>query len=599
MHDRRHPALAIAFLLLACGGLPACANLAPDDRAPHERTLQRWEEMRFGMFVHWGPVAQAGTEIGWSRGKQVRREEYDALYRTFDPTEFDAREWARIAREAGMKYLVLTAKHHDGFCLWDSALTDYDVMNSPFGRDVIAELAEACAAEGIELGLYYSILDWYQPDYNTAGSQGGPGYALAMGDEADLDRYQEYLHGQLRELSERYGPLLTVWFDGEWEEPWTLERGVRLFQFCRELDPAMLVNNRVGRDRQGMAGTTAQDADNPGDYDTPEQRVGAFQADRPWETCMTICRQWAWKPNDQLKSFDECIRTLVRTAGGDGNLLFNVGPMPDGRIEPRQVERLREMGTWLREHGESIYDTRGGPFLPDTWGVSTHRGRTVYVHVFDLEGEELRLAGIEPRIVSAEIPHHGELPFTQTDELITVTIPASFRDEVDTIVELKLDAPVAGPAKRPSSPSPFDLGLHGEWLSEHARYDLSSRVEKWSQYAEHLLTADDYPGDWAFHTARERNPSITIDLGRVDTIRGLEILNRRHDLQERAAGLTLHLSADGETWHEAWRADSVQNQWHAILETPMPARYIKLSLPGDEERYLHLFRVRVFGDRGD
>ena len=445
----RTAALALGGILLSLGAAVAQEREARPD--PIEASLERWRAMRFGMFIHWGPVSLKGTEIGWSRGAQVPREEYDALYESFDPQQFDAGQWARIAREAGMKYVILTAKHHDGFCLWDTQQTDYDVMASPFGRDVVGELSAACREEGLAFGTYYSILDWYQPDYNTVGSHGGPGFELPPGLEPDMDRYQAYVHSQILELSRSYGPLITFWFDGEWEEPWSPERGQRLFGFCRRLDPAALVNNRVGKGREGMAGTTAQTAANPGDYDTPEQRIGAFEDRRPWETCMTICRQWAWKPEDELKSLEQCVHTLVRTSGGDGNLLLNVGPMPDGRIEARQVQRLKELGEWLSANGESIHGTRGGPFRPGDWGASTHREDRVFVHVLAWEGDRVSLPGLDRAVLSASLlAGGGEVGFEQTEEGIALSLEAARQDPVDTVVVLGLDAPVgdAGPVDR-------------------------------------------------------------------------------------------------------------------------------------------------------
>ena len=409
------------------------------DPGPDPESLAQWQSWRYGMFIHWGPVSLKGTEIGWSRGKQVPREEYDQLCKQFNPVAFDAREWVRIAQDAGMRYMVITSKHHDGFCIWHSALTDYDMTATPFQRDILKELSAACKEAGMPFGTYYSILDWYQPDYNTEGLQGGPGYALPEGVAPSMDRYQEYLHGQLREIVTQYGPLHSMWFDGEWEKPWTVERGWRLLRFCRELDPKMLVNNRVGGGRRGMAGIT-QAGFAPGDYDTPEQQVGAFNTGRPWETCMTICRQWAWKPDDNLKSLKECIRILVQTAGGDGNLLLNVGPMPDGRIEPRQVERLREIGAWLKANGESIYGTRGGPFRPGKWGVSTHNGKKVYVHVLDWDGEQVELPPLEHQITSATLMNGTEVAFQQTAEKVKLTLEKSRHDAIDTIIILTIPA---------------------------------------------------------------------------------------------------------------------------------------------------------------
>ena len=311
-------------------------------------------------------------------------------------------------------------------------------MATPFKRDILEELSGACKAAGLPFGTYHSILDWYQPDYNVEGLQGGPGYSLPAGVSPSMDRYQEYMEGQLREIVTRYGPLHSMWFDGEWEKPWTAERGNRLLQFCRGLDPKMLVNNRVGGGRHGMEGTT-KEGFAPGDYDTPEQQVGAFNIERPWETCMTICQQWAWKPDDTLKSLKECVQTLVRTAGGDGNLLFNVGPMPDGRIEPRQVGRLREIGEWLKVNGESIYGTRGGPFKPGKWGVSTHKGDKIYVHVLEWSGNKIELPAIGQKVVSAILMDGTEVGIELTQDGISLTLDKSRPDAPDTIIVLTID----------------------------------------------------------------------------------------------------------------------------------------------------------------
>jgi alpha-L-fucosidase len=258
-----------------------------------------------------------------------------------------------------------------------------------------------------------------------------------------MDRYNAYLKGQLAELIGNYGPLGILWFDGEWESPWNPDRAVDLYRHCRQLQPSLIINNRVGKGRQDMAGTTAAGAF-AGDYDTPEQRVGKFQIDRPWESCITICQQWAWKPNDPMKSLKECLQTLVTCAGGDGNLLLNVGPMPDGRIEPRQVERLEEMGRWLRRYGKTVYATRGGPFKPGPWGVSTHRERSVYVHVLDWHDQEaVRLPALEKRVLRATALTGGKVVCVQSDQSIELRVPAESRSSIDTVIQLQLDGPAS------------------------------------------------------------------------------------------------------------------------------------------------------------
>lgn len=401
--------------------------------------LEWWKEARYGMFIHWGPVSLKGTEIGWSRGREVPVEEYDQLYKNFNPEKFSAHEWVQTAKDAGMKYIVLTAKHHDGFCLWDTETTEYNIMNSPFGRDVVKELADECKKQGIIFCTYYSILDWYHPDYNNFDTQGGPGFNLPSGEEADMNRYNKYLKTHMNELIQNYGPLGIMWYDGEWEDPWTHEMGLELYDYVRNLQDNIIINNRVDKGRKGMEGVTLSDKTYAGDFDTPEQEVGKFQMDRPWETCMTICTQWAWKPNDKLKSFEECIRILVETVGGDGNLLLNVGPMPDGRIEARQVDRLKEIGNWLEQNGESIYGTRGGPFKPAKWGVSTSKGNKIYLHILKIEGKKLKLPDLDKKVLKCYVLHGDDIDFSQTNNELSIPLTDLNKDKVDNIIVLELE----------------------------------------------------------------------------------------------------------------------------------------------------------------
>ncbi len=388
---RRLVPLALASMLLRPSNLAAAAPQT-------DHRLDWWRQARFGMFIHWGPVSLKGTEIGWSRGAQVPTAEYDQLYTKFNPTKFDADAWVKIAKDAGMKYIVLTTKHHDGFCLWDTKYPDFNIMHTPFHRDVVGELSAACKRQGVVFCTYHSICDWHNPDY-PLGSPGGK----SKKPSPNMDRYNQYLKSQLAELIKNYGPLGILWFDGEWEAPWTYERGVDLYRYCRGLQDSIIINNRVGKGREGMAGTTKGGEPQPGDYDTPEQQIGAFNNQRPWETCMTICQQWAWKPNDRLKSLQECLQTLIRCVGGDGNLLLNVGPMPTGEIEPRQVERLQEIGQWLDKYGESIYGTRGGPFKPGKWGASTRKKDVIFLQVFQWPNGPLELPAIHRKVVEARV----------------------------------------------------------------------------------------------------------------------------------------------------------------------------------------------------
>jgi alpha-L-fucosidase len=423
--------LALLFASSIALPRPVAAADAGAPTPPNAQRLEEWRAMRFGMFVHWGPVSLKGTEIGWSRGAQIPVEEYDQLYTRFNPVKFNADAWATAAREAGMKYLVFTTKHHDGFCMWDTRQTDHNIMRSPFGRDVVKELAAACRRQGIAFGTYHSTCDWHHPDFPLTS----PGGSVRR-TTSDLDRYEAYLHAQVKELITGYGPLLLMWFDVPQE--FDQARGLKLEQWTRSLQPDIIINNRSG----------AQ-----GDYDTPEQRVGGYQDQRPWETCMTIANQWAWKPDDPMKSLAECLQTLVRCAGGDGNLLFNVGPTPEGLIEPAQVARLKEMGAWLAKHGESVYGTRGGPWKPTKDWASTRKGKTVYLHVFRWVGDTVSLPNLPGRLMSSSLMDGGMPHVAQTGDRILVTVLPWDRREIDTVVKLEFAEPVMAMAAVASAPA--------------------------------------------------------------------------------------------------------------------------------------------------
>lgn len=421
-----------------------------DDPGAPKAAIERWKDLRFGMFIHWGPVSIVGTEIGWSRDGERRGrtggrpgtvpvEVYDNLYRMFNPVKFNPDEWVQLAKDAGMKYLMFTTKHHDGFCEFDSKLTDYKITSpkSPFRKDIVRLLSDACRRGGIDWGVYYSQPDFHHPDYRN-----GEAHA----------KYIEYLHGQVRELLTNYGPTHMWFFDGlggkagDWDAP-------RMLRMMRQLQPDLVINNRAGL---------------PADYDTPEQRIGMFQNDRPWETCATVGTQWAYKPEDKLRSIEECLRGLVCCAIGDGNFLFNIGPRPDGLMEESHAARLREMGAFLKQYGESIYATRGGPFVaPDEkkrpevtrgfvlaegkwWGGSTHKGNTIYLHILRWPSDTIALPAIPRKIVRHALLSGGAATVKQTASGISVAVPAERRHAVDTIVKLELDGPAgAVPVLRP------------------------------------------------------------------------------------------------------------------------------------------------------
>jgi len=463
------------------------AAVEKDPLSPDPDAIKRWQDMRFGMFIHWGPVSLTGHEIGWSRGRETPVDEYDQLYKKFNPTEFNADQWVRVAKEAGMKYLVLTTKHHDGFCLWDTQQTDYNIMHSPFGRDVVKELSAACKKHGIAFGTYYSTCDWHHPDFPYTSRRGD------RKEQYNLDRYTDYLKAQVKELITNYGPLVTLWYDVP--QAFDAARGTGVISHTRSLQPDILINNRTGAD---------------GDYDTPEQRVGAFKRQRPWETCMTLCRQWAWRPNDDMKTLKECIQTLLQTAGGDGNLLFNVGPMPDGRIEPRQVERLREMGRWLKIYGDTIYGTRGGPYMPGKWGSSTCKDDKIYLFVMNWPSEgPLSLPALPMKITKSIVRTGGSVNLTPAAEVIELDGAARDQNPIVTVIELTVDGKA------------FDIEPIPTFKSESVAFGKpakSSNVYRQRpDYGPAMAFDDNSQTRWATDTGTT-SAWLEVDLGRAMTI---------------------------------------------------------------------------------
>jgi alpha-L-fucosidase len=437
----------IAGGTLAHAAEPSQTPPINETRKQRAARMQWWREARFGMFIHWGPVSLKETEISWSRANSNPRcpnqgpipvEEYDSLYQQFNPTKFDARAWVALAQAAGMKYMVLTAKHCDGFLLWDSKVDEYNIMHTPFQRDVCGELVRAACEADMRIGWYFSPMDWRDPDFRTERNA------------AFLQRMQ----GELCELLTNYGPIDMLWFDHDGGE--AMYDQAKTYGLVKKLQPHIVVNNRldlsVGDNNRQILSPFA-------DYTTPEQVVGGYDDQTPWESCMTVSRrsQWSWGgPKDGVKSFETCLNMLISCAGGDGNLLLNVGPTPTGEIAPEQEDILRKMGAWLAKYGESIYGTRGGPFKPGWFGASTRKDRTIYVHVRRWPENGLILPGIPAKIVSSFVLTGGQVTVKQSDDAVEIRVPATDHQPLDTIVALELDrrawdiAPVEAPVERPS-----------------------------------------------------------------------------------------------------------------------------------------------------
>jgi alpha-L-fucosidase len=539
---------------VSCGGKPKPAigesGWPPADPA----AVERWRDMRFGMFIHWGPVSLTGNEIGWSRGRQTPVEVYDNLYKQFNPVEFDAGQWAGLAKAAGMKYVVLTTKHHDGFCLWDTKQTDYNIMHTPFGRDVVKELAEACKKQGLAFGAYYSTCDWHHPDF-PLGSPGGK----TRKPKPDMDAYTSYLRAQVTELIQNYGPLLTIWFDVPQETG--PDRGFPTAHLIRSLQPDILINNRVCRlpALQGAAGLQ----DHIGDYSTPEQRIGKFEMERPWESCLTVSahNHWAWGgAEDGVKTPAACIGMLVRCASGDGNALLNVGPRPDGVIDPAQAGLLREVGDWMSRNGESIYGTRGGPWMPSNDTGSTRKGSTVYLHLLGGGEGTLELPALPRAVVSASLMSGTDVKVEQAGGRLRLEIQPAMIDPIDTIVRLQLDGsamdipPIALPSGITATASNIFRG-QGDAYGPGSAFD-GDRKTRWAT------------------DAGTRQAWIAADLGRERNIRRVALSEalgqrvRKFEFQTR----------EGAEWKTLFQGSTIGPRFVRELEAPVKAREFRLDI---------------------
>ena len=422
--------LALLIPLLSFYQLRAQSSSVAPAIKTSKTVMDDFMDQRFGMFIHWGPVTLRGTEIGWSRGHEVPTEEYDNLYKEFNPVLFDADAWVKTAKDAGMKYLTITSKHHDGFCLWPTKFSDYNIMNSAYKKDIVGELANSCKKYGIKFCVYFTVLDWHDPNYPIGITD-----SKNLKPTANMDKFVNTMKNELQEIVTRYHPYMLL-FDGNWESPWKNEYAADVYTFLKKLDPNVIINNRLG----ASANHPSLTPETIGDYATPEQKIGELNIKNPWETCMTICNQWAWKPNDSMKTLKQCIQTLAKTAGGNGNLLFNVGPMLDGRMEMRQVKRLKEMGDWLKIYGESIYGTKGGPFKPNEIFAATRKGNKLYIHVFENKTSALTLPALDKvKAKQAYLLTGDKINYSQDAAgAITLQLPAQLPDPNDSVIVLEL-----------------------------------------------------------------------------------------------------------------------------------------------------------------
>jgi alpha-L-fucosidase len=449
LHFQKAIRTVLLALCAAIGVVPAQTTGVTTDE---DQRTARYREAKFGMFIHWGPYSVASVEASWpimrpSKEFPISEMEYRALPARFNPVHFDPYAWVALAKAAGQRYMVFTTKHHDGFCMFDSSYTDYKITKTPYGKDIVAQLAEACHREQMPLGFYYSPPDMNHPAFRDTSAPASKNWN-GEPTRPQWPLYLDYMELQLRELLTDYGDVALIWFDGLYNEQ--KYDGVRMQRAIHELQPRTLMNNRIGI---------------PGDFETPEQflpdsipvkgnrldfanratgtkpgEVPSPQDFRLWETCMTINHTWAYNKNDRdFKSAKDLVRTLVEVASRGGNFLLNVGPEPDGTIQPEFQERLLAIGKWLRVNGEAIYGTTYGPLQSLSFGRTTAKGRNVYLHVFDWQAEQITVPGLTASVESVSLlAGDRPVPFHQNGTTLVLNTSGIDPDPYATVFRLKL-----------------------------------------------------------------------------------------------------------------------------------------------------------------
>lgn len=389
------------------------------------KAREQFREMRFGLFVHWGIYSLLGRGEWVMYHEKIPRQEYEKLMHQFNPTLFNAREWVQLVKKAGMRYITITAKHHDGFCMYDSDLTDYKITNTPYRRDPIADLARECQRQKIALLFYYSPLDWHHPAY-----------------ENDWETYTRYWHGQVLELFRKYQPF-GIWLDGCWHKPEQLDATWKLTQLYREIRkiaPGAIIGNNHHQPPLPDEDIQTFEQDLPGENTAGFNPVKPVE-DALYETCMTINNSWGYHASDHnYKSVETLIKILSTCAGRDANLLLNVGPKPDGTIQSEFVERLEGMGKWLAIYGEAIYRTRGRLIPEAEWGTLTARNKRYFLHLWKIPPDRtIVIASFPMRVRKAFwMDTKDPVPFAQEAQTLRVTLPERNLTKGVEVIELEV-----------------------------------------------------------------------------------------------------------------------------------------------------------------
>jgi len=493
-----------------------CAFAQPSQPPLPETERTKWfRDAKFGMFIHWGVYSVIGRHE-WARHRfQIPQAEYDSYARRFNPVNYDPDKWVDLAKNAGARYIVITSKHHDGFSIYRSQVSDYDMEITPYPGDPLKMLADACRRKGMRLGFYHSIMDWHHPDYRPRRAWEYPDTYKEGGNNR---RYIDFMKAQLRELLTGYGDVAVIWFDGEWEHTLAAEKAEdEVFDFIRSLQPNCLINDRLYERRPG----------NRADFGTPEQYVPATGMRDPsgkpilWEACVTINNDsWGYnKYETEFKTTRDLIRMLIEIVSKGGNLLLNVGPTPDGRIQDEFVTRLNAIGAWMKVNSEAIYETTASPFarLP-FFGRATTKRNVVYLHVFEWpKNGELRVPALKNLVHAATLlaDPSVKLAVRRDGEDVIVRLPGEAPDETASVVKLTLDGPpVAAPyVIRPGRDGKLELGV--ESCEIETRFGQRAKKENalGHVFLTHWSRAEDIP-TWIFRTPKSGRYKVEITYGK-------------------------------------------------------------------------------------
>lgn len=419
----------------------ATTSYAQEKYIPTPENLKAREwfgQAKFGLFIHWGVYSVLG-DGEWAMNQQkISIKNYEKIPSFFNPVNFDPKEWVQTMKAAGMKYITITSKHHDGFAMFDSNVSDYDIIDrTPYKKDILKMLTDECHKEGIKIFFYYSQADWHHPDYFPRGQTGGD--YTGRPEHGDWNKYLGYMNAQLSELLTNYGDIAGIWFDGMWDKKdanWQLRQ---TYDLIHKLRPAALVGSNHhltpldGEDFQMF------EKDLPG-HNAAGFSAGSKIGSLPLETCETINNSWGFNLQDNRnKSKKDLIQYLVKAAGYNANFLLNVGPMPNGEIQPDHIELLKQLGDWLKVYGETVYDTKGGPISAREWGVTTQKDDKVFVHILNWHDESLLIPSMGRKVKTSRLfSDRTSVKFLENDFGIVLKIPKEKMDDIDTIVEIEL-----------------------------------------------------------------------------------------------------------------------------------------------------------------